>query len=80
MRLMQSTLLALCGLITMPVYAEVQLAGPVEAGIFTTPERDVQAGERVVSTGVFKMRNNIPVSIDNTLAPETSLSPKPDNS
>lgn len=48
MRLMQSTLLALCCLTAMPAHAEVQLAGPVEAGIFATPQRDAQPGERVL--------------------------------
>ena len=33
--------------------------------------------ETVVSTGTFKLRNGQPVVVDNTLAPEFELSPKP---
>ncbi len=37
----------------------------------------LQAGETVVSTGVFKLRNGQPVMVDNTLAPEFKLTPQP---
>ena len=39
----------------------------------------LQKGEEVVSTGVFKYRNGQNVVVDNTLAPEFSLSPKPED-
>jgi membrane fusion protein (multidrug efflux system) len=37
----------------------------------------LDAGEAVVSSGGFKLRNGAPVRIDNRLAPDASLSPKP---
>jgi len=40
----------------------------------------VKAGERVVSTGVFKLRPGMFVVIDETLAPKFSFTPTPDNS
>jgi membrane fusion protein (multidrug efflux system) len=36
-----------------------------------------QAGDRVVATGVFKLRAGVPVVVDNTLAPEFALAPTP---
>jgi membrane fusion protein, multidrug efflux system len=36
--------------------------------------------QKIASTGVFKLRNGMSVTIDNKLAPETSESPKPTNS
>jgi membrane fusion protein, multidrug efflux system len=49
-------------------------------GDFVTVEEGPRAGEQVVATGVFKLRAGMPVIIDNTLAPEFSLSPTPGNS
>ncbi len=37
----------------------------------------LNAGDTVVSTGVFKLRNGQTVTVDNTLAPEFKLNPKP---
>jgi membrane fusion protein, multidrug efflux system len=37
----------------------------------------LDAGELVVSSGAFKLRNGTPVTIDNRLAPEAQLAPKP---
>ena len=37
----------------------------------------LQAGDTVVSTGVFKLRNGQSVMVDNTLAPEFKLTPQP---
>jgi len=48
-------------------------------GDFVAVTRGLQAGQQVVSTGVFKLRNGMPVSVDNDLSPEFELSPKPDN-
>lgn len=39
----------------------------------------LKAGEKVVSTGVFKLTNGMAVQIDNTLAPNPQESPKPEN-
>ncbi len=36
-------------------------------------------GDRVVSTGPFKLRSGMPVVIDNSLAPDFQLQPRPDN-
>jgi len=40
----------------------------------------VKAGEKVVSTGVFKLMPGMTVVVDNTLAPQFKLTPKPGNS
>jgi membrane fusion protein (multidrug efflux system) len=40
----------------------------------------LKSGETVVSTGVFKLRNGQAVKVDNTLAPEYKLAPKPEES
>ena len=48
-------------------------------GDFVVATEGVQAGDRIVSTGVFKLRPGMPVTIDNTLAPEFALAPKPRN-
>ena len=39
----------------------------------------VKTGERIVSTGAFKLRPGMSVVIDNSLAPEFSFTPKPRN-
>jgi len=39
----------------------------------------IEEGDQVVSTGVFKFRNGQSVIVDNTLAPEFSLAPKPED-
>lgn len=48
-------------------------------GDFVVATEGVKAGERIVSTGVFKLRPGMPVVIDNTLAPDFTLTPKPRN-
>jgi membrane fusion protein (multidrug efflux system) len=40
----------------------------------------VKAGEHVVTAGVFKLRNGIPVHVNNTVQPTASATPKPANS
>jgi membrane fusion protein (multidrug efflux system) len=37
----------------------------------------LEPGETVVSSGVFKLRNGATVAVDNTLAPEAKLAPRP---
>jgi membrane fusion protein (multidrug efflux system) len=39
----------------------------------------LQAGETVVSSGAFKLRNGAAVKVDNRLAPRAELHPKPEN-
>jgi membrane fusion protein, multidrug efflux system len=39
----------------------------------------LKAGETVVSSGAFKLRNGAAVKVDNTLAPRAELRPKPEN-
>ncbi|MBV9008533.1 MAG: efflux RND transporter periplasmic adaptor subunit [Verrucomicrobia bacterium] len=46
-------------------------------GDFVEVTQGVKAGETVVSTGVFKLRNGMPVVINNDLAPNPQLNPKP---
>ncbi len=48
-------------------------------GDFVAVTEGLKEGQEVVSTGVFKMRNGMSVAVDNTLAPEDKLSPKPPN-
>jgi len=46
-------------------------------GDFVTVTQGLNAGETVVSSGVFKLRNGMPVVINNELAPKPELSPVP---
>lgn len=46
-------------------------------GDFVAVTKGLQAGDMVVSTGVFKLRNGQSVVIDNTLNPKFELQPKP---
>ena len=39
--------------------------------------KGLKAGEQVVSTGVFKLRNGMAVTINNDLAPQPQVNPKP---
>lgn len=48
-------------------------------GDFVAVTEGVKAGETVVSAGVFKLRNGQPVTVNNALAPQPSLAPKPDD-
>ncbi len=47
-------------------------------GDFIAVVSGLQAGDTVVSTGVFKLRNGQTVVVDNALAPEFKLHPKPE--
>jgi len=40
----------------------------------------VKAGDEVVTSGVFKLRNGAAVQINNTVRPANSPAPKPENS
>jgi membrane fusion protein (multidrug efflux system) len=46
-------------------------------GDFVAINQGLKAGETIVSTGVFKLRNGMPVVINNDLAPKPQLNPKP---
>lgn len=48
-------------------------------GDFVAATGGLQPGQRIVSTGVFKLRPGMGVVIDNTLAPKFTLAPQPDN-
>ena len=49
-------------------------------GDFVSVVSGLKEGETVVSTGAFKLRNGQAVVVDNTLAPEFQLTPKPKES
>ncbi|OHB32213.1 MAG: efflux transporter periplasmic adaptor subunit [Desulfuromonadaceae bacterium GWC2_58_13] len=51
----------------------------VKRGDFVAVTTGLKEGETLVSTGVFKLRNGQGVVVDNTLAPEFQLAPKPEN-
>lgn len=48
-------------------------------GDFVTVLSGLQAGETIVSTGVFKLRNGQTAVVNNELAPEFQLTPRPQN-
>jgi membrane fusion protein (multidrug efflux system) len=40
----------------------------------------INPGDEVVSAGVFRLRNAAPVQVNNSVTPENSPNPKPDES
>ena len=46
-------------------------------GDFVSVTTGLKGGETVVSTGVFKLRNGMAVTINNKMAPKPELEPKP---
>lgn len=48
-------------------------------GDFVTVVDGLKPGDNVVTSGVFKLRPGMAVVVDNTLAPNAQLAPKPDN-
>lgn len=48
-------------------------------GDFVSVVDGLKPGEMVVTSGVFKLRAGMPVVVDNTLAPDAQLAPKPKN-
>ena len=46
-------------------------------GDFVAVLQGLKPGETVVSSGVFKLRNGMPVAINNQLAPKSELNPQP---
>ncbi len=53
--------------------------GQETRGDFVTVVDGLHAGEIVVASGGFKLRNGASVTIDNDVAPTPSLTPKPVN-
>jgi membrane fusion protein, multidrug efflux system len=49
-------------------------------GDFVSVESGVKAGERIVSAGIFKLRNGMAVTENNDLAPKSDLAPRPSDS
>jgi membrane fusion protein (multidrug efflux system) len=49
-------------------------------GDFVSVESGLQAGDRVATAGLFKLRNGVAVSVNNDELPKPSLSPNPPNS
>jgi membrane fusion protein, multidrug efflux system len=48
-------------------------------GDFVSVERGVEAGQKVVTAGAFKLRNQAPVTIKNDVGVEAQLDPHPEN-
>ena len=48
-------------------------------GDFVAITKGVSAGQQVVSAGAFKLRNNAPVVVNNTLQAKPQLAPTPEN-
>lgn len=46
-------------------------------GDFVAVTQGLKAGQTIVSTGVFKLRNGMAVNVNNDLAPKPELNPKP---
>ena len=48
-------------------------------GDFVAVSNGLKEGEMIVSTGVFKLRNDQTAIVDNKLAPDFNTSPAPEN-
>jgi membrane fusion protein (multidrug efflux system) len=48
-------------------------------GDFVSVTQGLKAGQTVVGTGVFKLRNGMAVTVNNDLAPKPQLNPKPED-
>ena len=49
-------------------------------GDFVSVTQGLKAGDEIVSTGVFKLRNGTPVTVNNELAPKPQMNPTPEDS
>jgi membrane fusion protein (multidrug efflux system) len=49
-------------------------------GDFLSVESGLKAGDRIVSSGIFKLRNGMPVVENNDLTPKSNLAPQPADS
>jgi membrane fusion protein (multidrug efflux system) len=61
---------------TLTVRQQVVRTGPAR-GDFITVETGLKAGDRVVSAGLFKLRNGMSVVENNELVPKSEKSPRP---
>jgi membrane fusion protein (multidrug efflux system) len=52
----------------------------IARGDFVAVISGVKAGDEIVSTGAFKLRNDAPVNVQNGIVPPGSLNPQPENS
>jgi len=48
-------------------------------GDFVAITKGVQVGQELVSAGAFKLRNNAPIVVDNSVKPDAKLDPHPEN-
>jgi membrane fusion protein (multidrug efflux system) len=48
-------------------------------GDFVAIAKGVNAGQEVVTEGAFKLRNNMPIVVDNSVKPDARLDPRPEN-
>jgi membrane fusion protein (multidrug efflux system) len=48
-------------------------------GDFVSVTNGVKAGQEIVTSGAFKLRNGAPVAVDNTVQPKAELAPHPEN-
>ena len=48
-------------------------------GDFVAVTKGVSVGQEVVTSGAFKLRNNSPVVVDNSIRPDAGLEPHPEN-
>ena len=60
------------------VRQQIVKLGPTRGDLVAIDE-GVKPGEEVVTSGVFKLRNTMPVQVNNTVAPTSSAAPKPAN-
>src|SRR5262249_331568 len=49
-------------------------------GDFVEGVDGVKEGEEVVTEGVFKLRNNVAITVNNAMAPKPEIAPKPNDS
>jgi membrane fusion protein (multidrug efflux system) len=52
----------------------------VTRGDFVAVISGLKLGDTIVSAGVFKLRNGLAISVDNSLAPDARLAPTPTDS
>jgi membrane fusion protein (multidrug efflux system) len=48
-------------------------------GDFVAVVEGLKSGQRVVTAGAFKLRNGVPVVVDNTLQARPEINPRPEN-
>ena len=63
-----------------PVARQYFITTGEHKGDFISITKGAEMGDIIVSAGAFKLRNGVPVKINNKLAPKPKLEPKPNNS